>query len=139
MLLFSRIGCVSVVALFCVATVSSADELPVGAWKLHVGGEDPSALVITEVKADGKVIAEVFGRRIEGKWDGTKLSFKTGTGKPTGPVQMWRSFEGWMMKEKQGENVRYTLAGNFKLEGYCLKLDVCRGWYAHHDLIGKKQ
>src|SRR5262245_10385913 len=137
MSLFSRISFFSVVALFCVTTLSLADELPVGTWKLHVGGEDPSDLVITEVKSDGKVIAEVFGRPIEGKWDGKKLSFQTGR-KGTVPAEQW-SFDGWVVKEKQGENVRYTLTGSFKITMYCVQIELRSGWYAHRDLVAKKK
>src|SRR5262245_41360502 len=119
MSLFSRISFLSVVALFCVTTLSLADELPVATWKLHVSGQQPSDLVITEVQSDGKVIGEVFGRPIKGKWDGTKLSLQTGGGTVQAPL--W-AFDGWLIKEKEGENVRYTLTGRFEIRAYCLDM-----------------
>ena len=129
MALLSRISCLAAFALFCGTARSVADELPVGSWKVRLDGNSQSDLLIAEVKPDGKVVGEVFGKPIDGKWDGTKLTFLVSHGD-----DLKSSFEGWLLQEKQGGKVRYTLMGVRKTSVYRCYFGFelpSREWYAH--------
>ena len=137
MALVSQVRCLTAVALFCVTSRAVADDLPVGTWKVQLDDKWQSELLITKVKPDGEVVGEVFGKPIEGKWDGTKLSFLVSHGN-----DLHSSFEGWLLQDKQGEKVRHTLTGvrkSFVHDGCYLFQELpSRGWYAHLDPLNKK-
>lgn len=108
-----------------------AHELPKGVWKVRAAEDLHGELVIKTLKADGSVEGSIFGKPLTSSWDGTRLSFKFG-------VENW--YEGWLVQEKRGEQIRYTLTGVrrqltvFSVSGW----HEAGGWYAQRDVPAKK-
>jgi hypothetical protein len=103
-------------------------DLPLGTWKVQVEGEEAGALVITEVKPDGKLCGTAFGKPLDGTWDGAILSFHvSGHG-------LYYMFSARLVQQKQGAKVRYTLTGMrtaLLSACYLYKPLPPRGWEAH--------
>jgi hypothetical protein len=99
-----RGGCLGALAFFWAANPAGAEKLPVGVWTVNAAGRGQGELVIQEVKQSGAVVGKAFGKTLKGKWDGTKLSFEITDVLP-------EQYEGWLVQEKRGKKVRYTLGG----------------------------
>jgi hypothetical protein len=112
-----------------------AAPLPVGTWQVHANPNRHGELVITAVMEDGAVVGTLYGKPLKGTWNGTKLSV---TYHDASTV----CYEGWLVEEKKGDRVRYTLTGSWKFwtaypvhdeNGVLQSWFTAGGWYAQLD------
>jgi hypothetical protein len=107
-------------------------DLPLGTWKMQGEGEVPTDLVITEVKPDGKLEGAVFGKPLNGTWDGTVLSFRDS--RDYNLYRRERTFSARLVREKQGAKEQPTLTGMRTdwLSGCYIDMHLPAGaWKAH--------
>jgi hypothetical protein len=124
-------------AMVLVGPTSKAD-LPLGTWRVQIAGRVSGDLVITEVKPDRTLCGTAFGKPLVGSWDGEVLSFSKqtddGEALRAGVQRLSISFAGRLVREQQGEKVRYTLTGTetrFITGCYIHTFLPSREWKAH--------
>jgi hypothetical protein len=112
------------------AVPAMAETFPVGVWQVNAGPDGRGELVIKAIKNDGALEGTIFGKPIEGTWDGTRFSFKF-----RDVTEKW--YEAWLLKETQGTRLHWTLTGVRKFfTFYAAPGDnwyTGGGWYAHLD------
>jgi hypothetical protein len=133
MALFSGLLAVALV----VPTVKA--DLPPGTWKVQDGGRAESDLVITGVKPDGTLCGTAFGQPLDGRWDGTVLSFHVRHDRAV--YKVCDSFSARLVREQQGAQVRYTLTGmhTHHISGCYIEQHRFNDWKAHLEAPGHEK
>jgi hypothetical protein len=121
----ARLILLAAFVLVSASPVRGAD-LPTGTWSVAVNGSK-GTLSVNEVGRDGKVKAVLLSHALEGVWDGTTLTLKTGS----------VTLEACLVSEEDGKGeTKYTLTG-FRVERIANlfsdppgEYPVKSGWYA---------